>query len=165
VLLLAAYLIYTRRAGASGAADTSGTPGPDRTGSAAQQPNGGASSVPGSLPPLLVDQPDPLTSQVQTTDGSGSGEAPSTIAPSSVDPGGPMMPAANTPGAPGTTLYKVATGQLGGVESGGTILVGQDAKGSTPAQRAAAQAAATRAAENYAKNFTAAHQGYYTAGL
>ncbi len=69
VLVVAAYMIYRRRsAGSSGSLDTSGTPGPDLTGSAAQQPNGGAASVPGNLPNQLVSQPDAVQQQVQTTD-------------------------------------------------------------------------------------------------
>lgn len=75
VLLLAAYLLWARRA-QGGGIDTSGAPGPDHAGSAAQQPSGGASDVPGNLPPELVSQPDPVTTQVQTTDASASSTAP-----------------------------------------------------------------------------------------
>lgn len=78
VLLLTIYLVWSRRAQAA-ALNTSGTPGPDLTGSRAQQPNGGAASIPGSLPNLLVDQPNALTDQVQTTDTS-SAESPQALA-------------------------------------------------------------------------------------
>lgn len=77
LLLAGGYLLWTRRASASGLS-TSGNPRRDLTGSDAQQPNGGAASVPGNLPPFLVSQPDALQTQVQQAQG-GSPESASMI--------------------------------------------------------------------------------------
>ncbi len=77
LLALAAWWLLRGR-NASAATDTSGRPGPDLSGSAAQQPSGGASSIPGNLPPLLVSQVDPVTGQVTVTDAS-SQDAPTML--------------------------------------------------------------------------------------
>ena len=68
-LAVVAVLVLRSRGAAAAAtvADTSGTPGPDLTGSAAQQPSGGAASVPGNLPASLLSSPDPVQQQVQQT--------------------------------------------------------------------------------------------------
>lgn len=78
VLLLALFMLYKARAASSSTLNTSGTPGAATSGSAAQEPTGGASSVPGQLPPFLVSQPDALQEQVQRFDTS-SAESPQAL--------------------------------------------------------------------------------------
>lgn len=74
-LALVAWFVvsHKRASSATAATDTSGRPGPDLSGSAAQQPNGGAASVPGNMP-LLV-QPDGLQTAVQLA-AADSGQSP-----------------------------------------------------------------------------------------
>lgn len=85
-------VLLIRARGAGGSLVSSGTPGPDLTGSAAQQPTGGASSIPGNLPPLLVSQPDALQQQVQQTDASGGGSASTAAATASAPLSGYATP-------------------------------------------------------------------------
>lgn len=64
------YVLYRHHSSSSSSLDTSGTPGPDRTGSnGSLAPSGGAAGGDaGQLPASLVSQPDPVQQQVQTTD-------------------------------------------------------------------------------------------------
>ncbi len=81
--VLAVALVLAMRARSASASDlTSGNPGPDLTGSAAQQPSGGAASVPGNLPDSLLTSPDPVQQQVQQTD-AGSAQAPASLSSAS----------------------------------------------------------------------------------
>ena len=74
ILALAVFLVLRRRTSSSSSSnvdslDTSGRPGPDlATVSAAQQPSGGGSSVPGRLPPGVVNQPPGVEQIVQRND-------------------------------------------------------------------------------------------------
>lgn len=81
-LALAGYLFVRSRNAAAATLDTSGTPGPDLSGSAAQQPQGGAASVPGNLPLGLLSQPDQVQQKVQQTDAGGTATAESPTASS-----------------------------------------------------------------------------------
>jgi len=77
-LALVGVYLYRARQSTAAAANTSGTPGPDLTGSAAQTPSGGGASSAGSLPDSLITSPDVLQQQVQQTDGS-SAQAPASL--------------------------------------------------------------------------------------
>jgi hypothetical protein len=81
-LLALAVILYLRHRSSAAAnpLDSSGTPGPDMTGSAAQQPSGGASSAPGNLPLALATQPDTLQEQVQQNDAGASSQQSSSTA-------------------------------------------------------------------------------------
>lgn len=68
VVAVGGYLLWQRSAGTGGKLDSSGTPGPGRASSAAQEPSGGAGNVPGNLPLDLISHPDALQQQVQTSD-------------------------------------------------------------------------------------------------
>lgn len=70
VLLVAVFVFLHRRNSSSSTLDTSGTPGPDLTGSVSNlAPSGGASGGDaGQLPAMLLSQPDTLQQQVQQTD-------------------------------------------------------------------------------------------------
>jgi hypothetical protein len=72
ILVTVAVLLAHRSSQAQAAQDSSGRPGPDLTGSAAQQPSGGAASVPGQLPDTILTSTDPLQQQVQQADTSSS---------------------------------------------------------------------------------------------
>lgn len=81
VLLVVLLVVLRRRSSSNPTLDSSGTPGPDQTGSSvAPTPTGGAGSVPGNLPPLFVSQPDQVQQQVQQTDASGSSSQSATTA-------------------------------------------------------------------------------------
>lgn len=110
VVLLAVVLLRSRQAAAGRLDPTSGTPGPDLTGSAAQQPSGGASSIPGKLPDALLVSSDPVTEQVQATD-AGSEQAPASLGTGVVASTGPY----------GFTTYTdVASGSTYTTDVGGT---------------------------------------------
>jgi len=81
-LLLVGVYLYLHRSSSTPALDSSGTPGPDQTGSdsGAQQPNGGAAGIPDNLPVSLISSPDTLQQQVQQNDTT-SNESPQAIAP------------------------------------------------------------------------------------
>jgi hypothetical protein len=98
--LVLLYLYYRSRSAAptAAAASGSGTPGPDRTGSAAQQPSGGASTIPGNLPPLLVGQPADTPTQAVAAADTSSTESPSLLTPIVPDvPTQPVAPPVLTP--------------------------------------------------------------------
>ena len=81
VLAVAVVLVYRARTPARGSTlDTSGRPGPDLTGSAAQEPSGGAAGVPGKLPPQLISEPDALQTGVQQAN-TVSAQSPQAIPP------------------------------------------------------------------------------------
>lgn len=67
-LAVVVFVILRRRSSSGSTLDTSGTPGPDLTGSASLAPNGGGANSPGQMPQTLLTQPDTLQQQVQTTD-------------------------------------------------------------------------------------------------
>lgn len=53
--VLLVWWLHAHNAGAASPLDSSGTPGPDLTGSAAQTPSGGSASIPDQLPASLLD--------------------------------------------------------------------------------------------------------------
>jgi hypothetical protein len=101
--LVAVFVLHRARSSSSSSAnDNSGRPGPDLSGSsAAQEPGGGASSIPGKLPDALLVASDPLGQQVQTTDTS-SPQSPQML--QSVPPGW------TTTTAPGGQTYTTDVG-------------------------------------------------------
>lgn len=104
VILLAATVLFLRyRSGrAGGGFDSSGQPGPagaNPNQSGAQEPGGGASSVPGNLPDSLLTAPDQLQQQVQQTD-AGSTESPQSISQAQAPVQGTSEVAGGSIGAP-----------------------------------------------------------------
>lgn len=115
-VVLAAVLVYVlyRRTRSSSSLDTSGTPGPDRTGSASNlgPSGGGASAGVGQLPATLVSQPDQLQTQVQQTDTT-NGESPTSISTPNQPYYNPALPVPTLPPnapIPGTSSHPQDTG-------------------------------------------------------
>lgn len=101
LVVVAAFLFVRHRASkaqAQQAQDNTGRPGPDLAGSAAQQPNGGAASVPGNLPGF-VSQPDALQQQVQSFNAA-SNESPQAIGNSYYTAPGDSLGYLQSPQAP-----------------------------------------------------------------
>lgn len=106
-LAIAVWFLLRRRASGGGTLDSSGTPGPNRTASTAQEPSGGAGNVPGNLPLDLISHPNGLQEQVQAFD-AGSVESPSASS-----------------FAPELNPYNPSTGLYDPVPPGGTVGVPQ----------------------------------------
>lgn len=192
-VILGAYLLYSHFHPSS--ATAASTPVGADPGSDAQQPASGqgnaADNLNGQMLDLLLSGQDNLLSMLQsstaggaTTTGAGYGTStpgphaaalsnnapPSSFAPAGVA----STPAIEAPptdqsGAPGTAAYIAATTGAPAVYSdpGGPPLIGNDARMAhpSPAQLASGAKLATAQSETYAKQVTAAAQGYHTAGF
>lgn len=142
LLLVAGYLLLRHRKATGATSDTSGTPGPNQTGSAAQTPAGGGS---------FTSHPDALQEQVQQADTTNP-ESPQTITPDQPAP----APAASSSVNPSLTI-------AGGLDP--AIATAINNKTPEYLQWQPMTAAQTQAAEQQAHAATVAAQGYWTAGL